>query len=109
LPSFGPEVTEDPAYQRRRVALEGASEAPEVDVSNAALNSLLDLLEDRFSTWPGPHQAPIPDPSAADLTPRPKASVPELEPEVDEEIDKLGIEDDVIRELARSLQPRRSG
>ena len=36
-----------------------------------------------------------------------KAPVPELEPEVDEEVDKLGIEDEVIRELARSLSPRK--
>jgi hypothetical protein len=32
-----------------------------------------------------------------------------VEPQVDEEINELGIEDEVIRELARSLQPRRSG
>jgi hypothetical protein len=109
LPWFGPEVSAEPAYQRRRLALKGAPEALEVDVTNGALNSLLDLLEDRFSTWPGPHEATISDSSAADVTPRLKAPVPELEPEVDEEIDDLHIEDAVIRELARSLQPRRSG
>jgi hypothetical protein len=48
----------------------------------------------------------IPDASAADVTPRLKAPVPEPEPEVDEEIGDLHIEDAVIRELARSLQPR---
>jgi CYTH domain-containing protein len=106
LPWFGPEVSAEPAYQRRRVALEGVPDALDVDVTNGALNSLLDLLEDRFSTWPGPHEAMISDASAAEVTPRPKAPVPELEPEVDEEVDKLGIEDEVIRELARSLQPR---
>jgi hypothetical protein len=41
-----------------------------------------------------------------DVTPRFKVPVPEPEPEADEEIDELGIEDAVIRELARSLQPR---
>ncbi|MBL0406616.1 hypothetical protein JKG68_21920 [Microvirga aerilata] len=106
LPWFGPEVSAEPAYPRRRVALEGAPDARDVDVTNGALNHLLDLLEDRFSTWPGPHEVMISDTSAADVTPRPKAPVPEPEPEVDEEIDKLGIEDEVIRELARSLQPR---
>ena len=109
LPWFGPEVSAEPAYQRRRLALEGIPDARDVDVTNGALNHLLDLLEDRFSTWPGLHEAAISDASAADVTPRPSAPVPELEPEVDAEIDKLGIEDDVIRELARSLQPRRSG
>ena len=109
LPWFGPEVSAEPAYQRRRVALEGVPDTLDVDVTNGALNSLLDLLEDRFSTWPGPHEAMISDVSAADVTPRPKAPIPEPEPEVDEEVDELGIEDEVIRELARSLQPRRSG
>jgi CYTH domain-containing protein len=108
LPWFGPEVTAEPAYRRRRLALDSQLDTSELDVSNAALNSLLDLLEDRFSTWPGPYQATISFTSAADLTPRPKAPVPELEPEVDEEINELRIEDEVIRELARSLQPRRS-
>ncbi len=77
-----------------------------MDVTNGALNHLLDLLEDRLTTWPGPHDALISDASAADVTPRPKAPLPEREPEVDEEIDDLHIEDAVIRELARSLQPR---
>jgi hypothetical protein len=36
--------------QRRRLALDGAPDAPGVDVTNTALNSLLDLLEDRFIT-----------------------------------------------------------
>jgi CYTH domain-containing protein len=106
LPWFGLEVSVEPAYQRRHVALKGAPDARDVDVTNGALNSLLDLMEDRFSTWPGPHEAAISDASAADVTPRPKAPVPEPEPEVDEEIDDLHIEDAVIRELARSLQPR---
>ena len=109
LPWFGPEVSANPAFQRRRLALEGVPDAPEVNVTNEALNHLLDLLEDRFSTWPGPHQATTSDASAADVTPRPKAPLPEVEPQVDEEINELGIEDEVIRELARSLQPRRSG
>jgi CYTH domain-containing protein len=106
LPWFGPEVSAEPAYRRRRVALEGVPDARDVDVTNGALNHLLDLLEDRVSTWPGPHETRISDASAADITPRPNAPVPELEPEVDKEVDELGIEDAVIRELARSLQPR---
>jgi hypothetical protein len=77
-----------------------------VDVTNGALNSLLDLLEDRLTTWPGPHEPVISDALGADVTPLSKAPVPEPEPEVDEEIDDLHIEDAVIRELARSLQPR---
>ncbi len=103
---FGPEISAAPAYQRRRLALEGAPTVPEVEVSNAALASLLDLLEDRFTTWPLPGQAAGADELAADASPRAESPVPEPDPEVDDEIDDLGIEDAVIRELARSLQPR---
>jgi hypothetical protein len=46
LPWFGSEVRTEPAYQRRRLALDGAPHAPEVDMTNAALNGLLDLLKD---------------------------------------------------------------
>jgi hypothetical protein len=107
LPWFGPEVSTEPAYQRRRLALDGAPEAPEVDVSNAALNSLLDLLEYRVTTWPQPQQPNEPDAQAADASPASDASA--SAPETEAEIDDLGIEDAVIRELARSLQPRRGG
>ena len=106
LPWFGPEVSVEPAYRRRHLALKGAPDARDVDVTNRALNSLLDLLEDRLTTWPGSHEATIPDASAADVTPRLKAPAPESESEVDEEIGDLHIEEAVIRELARSLQPR---
>lgn len=106
LPWFGPEVSAEPSYQRRRLALDGAPEASEVAFTNAALNSLLDLLEDRFTTWPRPHEGQMPDARAADasLASNAPASAPEIE--VEDDIDDLGIEDAVIRELARSLQPR---
>jgi CYTH domain-containing protein len=103
---FGPEVSADPAYQRRRLALDGAPVVPEVDLTNAALNCLLDLLEDRFTTWPLPQQDEISEAPAAGASPPSDAPVPVPEAEADEEIDDLGIEDAVIRELARSLQPR---
>ena len=57
LPWFGPGDQRQSAYQSRRLALDGAQAAPEVDVTNAALNSLLDLLEDRVTTWPAQPQA----------------------------------------------------
>jgi hypothetical protein len=107
LPWFGAEVSTEPAYQRRRLALDGAPDAPEVDATNAALDSLLDHLEDRFTTWPVQGQAAEPGAPAADVSLASDAPVPAPETEVDEEIDDLGIEDGVIRELARALQPRR--
>jgi hypothetical protein len=99
-------IRAEPSYQRRRLALDGAPEASEVEFTNAALNSLLDLLEDRFTTWPRQQQPEEPDARAADasLVSDAPASAPETE--VEDDIDDLGIEDAVIRELARSLQPR---
>jgi hypothetical protein len=109
LPWFGPEVSAELAYQRRCLALDGVPDAPDIEFSDAALNSLLDLLEDRFTTWPEPPEGQMPDAQAADasLASGAPASAPEIEAE--EDIDDLGIEDAVIRELARSLQPRRGG
>jgi hypothetical protein len=109
LPWFGPEVSIEPAYQRRGLALDGAPDAPEVDATNAALNSLLDLLEDRFTTWPVQVQAEEPGAPAADVSLASDAPVPAPETEADAEVDHLGIEDAVIRELARALQSRRCG
>ena len=84
LPWFGPEVSTEPAYQRRRLALDGAPDAPEMDVTNAALNSLLDLLEDRFTTWPLPGQAE--ERTHRQLMPlHPRGSCPRAGTEADEE------------------------
>ncbi len=106
LPWFGPEVSTEPAYQRRRLILDGSPKASEVDVTNAALTSLLDLLEDRITTWSQPQQPEELNAQAADASPASDAPASAPETEADEEIDDLGIEDAVIRELARSLQPR---
>jgi CYTH domain-containing protein len=45
---FGPEVTADPRYTNRSLALHGLAEAPDIPLSDAALNSLIDTLEGRF-------------------------------------------------------------
>jgi CYTH domain-containing protein len=45
---FGPEVTAEAAFDRRAIALEGLPAVGEVPLSNAALEALLDVLEDRF-------------------------------------------------------------
>jgi hypothetical protein len=102
LPWFGPEVSAEPAYQRRRLALDGAPTVPETDFTDAALNSLLDLLEDQLTIW----HAEETDEPATDRLPFSGTPVPMQEEEADE-IDDLGIEDAVIRELARALQPQR--
>ena len=94
---FGPEVSADPSYRFRAIALNGLPSVPEVEVSNAALHSLLDVLHDRDQE--------------AELHPTRRAQAPALsEPgfdaEAEQELDRLAIEDSVIRELARSLQPQ---
>ena len=45
---FGPEVTADGSFDRRTVALRGVPAVGEVPLSNAALDALLDILEERF-------------------------------------------------------------
>jgi len=46
---FGPEVTGDAAYENRAIALNGIPAIGEVPLSNSALESLLDVLENRFA------------------------------------------------------------
>jgi CYTH domain-containing protein len=97
---FGPEVTGDPAYQARAMALAGLPAAPEVEVTDAALHSLLDTLDGRS----GAHepQAAAPQPVAST-----KSAEAEAETDDEQDLNDLEIEDSVIRELARSLSPRR--
>jgi CYTH domain-containing protein len=45
---FGPEVTADASFDRRAIALQGVPAVGDVPLSNAALEALLDTIEDRF-------------------------------------------------------------
>ncbi|WP_166802462.1 hypothetical protein [Microvirga pakistanensis] len=130
---FGPDITSDAAYQNRSIALNGPPQVPEVPLTNASLNSLLDTLENRYSggrAYPQqppqtrlpaevePVQAPASPAGPADRAApaaqgRPQAQ-PVPQPSTDVEIAEdesddlnLSIEDNVIRELARSLRPQR--
>jgi CYTH domain-containing protein len=94
---FGPEVTSEPTYQVRSLALTGLPSAPEVEITNEALHSLLDALGDR---------AGEPQPQPTGVTRAPETPEAALDPEAERELDGLNIEDSVIRELARSLQPQ---
>jgi CYTH domain-containing protein len=124
-PWFGPEVTSEQAYQNRSIALEGAPTPPDVPLSNAGLESLLDMFENRFASS-SPARRPQPNgwtpaapsgdaparpiavpfgegnaPSSSRPTnggqPAPQESAADTSNEND------AIEDDVIRELARAL------
>ena len=94
---FGPEVTSEPTYQVRSLALTGLPSTPEVEVTNEALHNLLDVLDNR---------AGEPQPQPTRVARAPEALEPILDPEAERELDGLNIEDSVIRELARSLQPK---
>jgi CYTH domain-containing protein len=107
LPWFGPEVSAQAAYQRRRIALDGVPAAPEVEPTNEALHRLLDVLENGLTSWPLPHQAAAPEEPAANRPASPDPSEPERSDDADQDDDDLAIEDDVIRGLARSLRPQR--
>ncbi|MBD2751098.1 hypothetical protein IC232_31185 [Microvirga sp. BT688] len=97
---FGPEVTAEPGYHTRSIAVTGLPAVPEVEASNDALNSLLDTLDKRSGGQPARAEEQI--------APQPRASAPsEVGSEDEDDTDDLAIEDSVIRELARSLRPRR--
>lgn len=127
---FGPDVTNETVYHNRSIALEGLPPQPEVPVSNGALNSLLDALDNRYgsprqyasqgqarkSAEPAPAQRPAAPPAAENVASGNKAAaassgaaaiMTEIEISEDENDLNLNIEDNVIRELARSLRPQR--
>jgi CYTH domain-containing protein len=159
---FGPEVTSDAAYQNRALAIESVPQVPEVPLTNAALDSLLDTLENRLGIRPmqgrpvpasmpgvetggdtlrrlsatfgapvsplspretdtspvalaagsGPTNPASPAaPAEGDQTASADAGEPATPtpsaPPAEESAPNLDIEDDVIRELARSLRPQR--
>jgi len=100
---FGPEVSGERTYLRRRIALDGLPHAPEVELTEGALNSVLDLLENG-TTGPLADQVVASDEPGAHLPAGPSEPVPTDDD--DQDIDDLSIENDVIRQLARSLRPQ---
>ncbi len=48
-PWFGPEITTEPSFGRQVIALDRLPELPEVPLSNAIMEAVLDLLEGRAS------------------------------------------------------------
>lgn len=107
LPWFGPEVTAEARYRTRSIAIAELPDTPEVELTDLALNSLLDSLENRYSARRSRNRASTVTSSA----PQPFQPVvrTELSPaaEVEQDEDGLGIEDAVIRELASALRPQR--
>jgi CYTH domain-containing protein len=56
---FGPEVTNDAAYQNRAIALGTLPQVPDVSLTNAALDSLLDAIENRLGNRPSMQNRPL--------------------------------------------------
>jgi CYTH domain-containing protein len=52
---FGPEVTADTRYTNKGIALGRLTDSPDIPLSNAALDGLLDALENRFPNQPQTH------------------------------------------------------
>lgn len=107
VPWLAAEVTNHTTYQRRQMALGNGPAPAEVELTDEALDSLLDMLENGLAFWPSPQQAPV----AEDLSPQRKISAVPSDPaasiDSDMDSDDLALEDDVIRDLARSLRPQR--
>jgi len=99
---FGPEVTAEPGYRTRSIAMTGLPTVREVEATNTALDSLLDALDNRFGRHLQHGQA------EQLVAPQPDVRrESELNSEDEDDPGDLAIEDSVIRELARSLRPRR--
>jgi CYTH domain-containing protein len=56
---FGPEVTSDASYQNRAIALGTLPQVPDVPLTNAALDSLLDAIESRLGSRPVSQNRPL--------------------------------------------------
>ncbi|AWN36089.1 hypothetical protein [Methylobacterium radiodurans] len=63
---FGREVSEDAAYERQAVALQGVPQTGDISLSNAALDAVLDLLEPRFGFGRYGNSAPRPPESRSE-------------------------------------------
>ncbi|MEH3144758.1 MAG: hypothetical protein PGN34_05295 [Methylobacterium frigidaeris] len=114
-PWFGPEVTEDAAYEGRSLALQGVPAPVTIEIGNPGLDAVLDLLEPRYGL--GRYSAPAPradDPGKAGAMRRlavnpapaqPAAPVPSspeapAAPEAEEGDARI---DDVIESLSKAL------
>jgi hypothetical protein len=80
LPWLGPDMSGDPAYQAQRMALGISPDLPEVELTNEALNSLLDVLETSFTSCPSPHDAAAPEEMAPDQSAAPRPAKPASPP-----------------------------
>ncbi|MBO1909491.1 hypothetical protein J4G37_32295 [Microvirga sp. 3-52] len=104
LPWFGPEVTADCRFTYQALALRGLSETPDVLLSDAALDSLLDTLENRFMAQ---SRVAISHPTGK-LVPeaRVRVSAPAQANTHGTKVDLTDIEAAMMREMERTVQKK---
>ena len=95
---FGPEVTGDPRYTHHSIALKGLDDVPEITLSDAALNSLIDTMEGRF---PAQTRMAINRPKARQV-PVTKAKAQTGDQAIKVDLDE--IEKAMMREMERTIQ-----
>jgi CYTH domain-containing protein len=100
LPWFGPEVTGDRRYSNQALALHDFGTVPEDDLSNAALESLLDTLENRFTSR---ERIPVSRPTARQV-PATTAQVNAPAQEQGTKVNLQDIEAAMMREMETALQ-----
>ena len=104
-PWFGLEVTADNRFNYQALALRDISEAPEIPLSNAALNSLLDTLESRF----GARTRVATNHRTGKRMPQTRAQVAGPAPANEStKVDLTDIEAAMMREMERTLQENRT-
>jgi hypothetical protein len=106
LPWFGPEVTADSRFNYQALALRGLSEAPDVLLSDAALDNLLDTLDNRFLT----RTRVAMNRSTGKLVPETKTWVAASAQANAQrtKVDMTNIEAAMMREMERTLQKSRT-
>ncbi len=99
---LGPEVTQNPAYDRGSLARVGLPAPEEIPLSNAMLDELLDMLEGRLG---GVQFSPIPLPRATDARPADGHKVAGSEAgQLPAPSAESAQEDDVIAGLSEALE-----
>jgi CYTH domain-containing protein len=117
---FGPEVSGEQIYHNRSIALEGSPSPQDLPLSNGALESLLDVIENRFTSARARPATAARQPVQAESASRMGASSlaesgqsssakaessaqASAGSSAEDDTATENIEDDVIRELARAL------
>ncbi|MEZ0170987.1 hypothetical protein [Microvirga sp. TS319] len=101
---FGPEVTRDGRYATKSIALAGLNESPDIPLSNTALESLIDTLENRFPSQARPH---LRRPAANQAAPGKPARSQAQSQDQTAKANLNEIEEAIMREMELTIQNKR--